>query len=110
MKKMIQRYLGRQQFDPSVAIYWTEAEEAIVYERTEVDLYGEATVGGVQVRARMVAGQAVIEARTVYVEIMIEEGDEFTDAEMDQFVSTSYYPRGTGWVRLWKRSHLKIAS
>ncbi len=109
MKKLIQRYLDRQALDPTVAIFWTDYGDAIIYERTELDLYGEATTSGVQIRARTVAGKAVVEARRVYVEIVIQEGDEFTDEEMDQAVSTCHYGRGTGWVLLSKRSHLRVA-
>ncbi len=103
----IRRYLERQDLEEIVAIHWTEEGTAIVYERTELDLYGDAEAPGVQIRARTVGGQVVIEARRVWVEIQIADGDGDDDGYPP--VLTHFHERGTGWVRLSKRSHLRVA-
>ncbi len=108
MNRTIQRYLDRQDLEEIVAIHWTEANDVILYERTLLDLYGEATTDGVQVRVRKLGGQQVIEARRVNVEVEIADYDGDID---DAFppVSVIWYPRGCGWVRLSGRARLRVA-
>jgi hypothetical protein len=107
VNRTIQRYLDRQDLEEIVAIHWTDDGDAILYERTELDLYGEAIATGVQIRVRTLGGQRVVEARRVNVEIEIDDGDAGLDGWPP--VSTIWYPRGCGWVRLSGRARLRVA-